>query len=81
MQELLVEKIHFFQFLSISDKPRLHQPKIITFSRSSTVQASRTVWMFLSVQGNTIKEGEISYVEKQMQSLTNLSSTLKFLIP
>ena len=39
MQELFVDKIHFFKFLSMSDKPRLHQLKIITSSRS-TVQAS-----------------------------------------
>ena len=39
MQELFVDKIPFFKFLSMSDKPRLHQLKIITSSRS-TVQAS-----------------------------------------
>ena len=69
MQELFVDKIHFFKFLSMSDKPRLHQLKIITSSRSSTVQASLTAWMFSSVQGNTIKEGEIPYVENKYKTL------------
>ena len=58
MQELFVDKIHFFKFLSMSDKPRLQQLKIITSTRS-TVQASVTVWLFPSVQGKAIKEGEI----------------------
>ena len=30
----------------MSDKPRLHQLKVITSSHSSTVQASLTAWMF-----------------------------------
>ena len=34
MQELFVDKIHFFKFLCMSDKPRLHQLNIITSSRS-----------------------------------------------
>ena len=33
MQELFVDKIHFFRFLCMSDKPRLHQLNIITSSR------------------------------------------------
>ena len=40
MQELFVDKMHFFKFLSMSDEPRLHQLKIIT--SCSTVQASLT---------------------------------------
>ena len=67
MQELFVDKIHFFKFLSMSDKPRLHQLKTITSSRS-TVQASLTAWMFSSVRGNTIKEGEIPYVENKYKA-------------
>ena len=47
MQELFVDKIHFFKFLSMSGKPRRHQLNI-TSSRS-TVQASLTVWMFSSI--------------------------------
>ena len=50
MQELFVDKIHFSKFLSMSDKPRLHQLKIITSTRS-TVQASLTVWIFPAVRG------------------------------
>ena len=34
MQEHFVDKIHFFKFLSMSDKPRLHQLNIITSSHS-----------------------------------------------
>ena len=67
MQELFVDQIHFFKFLSMSDKPRLHQLKTITSSRS-TVQASLTAWMFSSVRGNTIKEGEIPYVENKYKA-------------
>ena len=78
MQELFVVKIRFFKFLFIRDKPRLHQLKIITSSRISTAQASLTAWMFSTVRENTIKEGEFW---EQMQNLTNLSNTLKFLIP
>ena len=67
MQDLFVDKFHFFKFLSMSDKPRLHQLKIITSSRSA-VQASLTAWMFSSVQRNTTKEGEIPYVEKRYKA-------------
>ena len=63
MQELFVDKIHFFKFLCMSDKPhQLHQLKITTSPRSNAVQASLTAWMFSSVRGNTIKEEEIPYV-------------------
>ena len=41
MQGIFIDKIHFFKFLSMSDKPRLHQLKSITSSRSSKVKASR----------------------------------------
>ena len=41
MQELFVDKIHFFKFLSVSDKLQLHQLKIIT--STAAVQASVTV--------------------------------------
>ena len=67
MQELFVGKIHFFKFLSMSDKTRLHQLKIIISSRS-TVQASLTAWMFSSVQGNIIKEKEITHVENNYKA-------------
>ena len=35
MQELFVDKIPFWKFPSMSDKPRLHLLKIITSSRST----------------------------------------------
>ena len=38
MQVLFLGKFHFFKFLSLGDKPRLHQLKIVTSSRCSTVQ-------------------------------------------
>ena len=62
MQELFVDKIHFFKFLCMSDKPRLHQLNIATSSRSSPVQTSLTTWIFSFVQGNTIKEGKYPMV-------------------
>ena len=64
MQELFVDKIHFFKFLSVSDKSQLHQLKFITPTRSK-VQASLAVWIFLFVRENTIKEGEIPCVESK----------------
>ena len=67
MQELFACKIHFFKFLSMSDKPRLHQPGIITY-RSSTVQASLSTWMFSSLRENTIKGGETTYVENKYKT-------------
>ena len=67
MQELFFDKIHFLKILSMSDKPQLHQRKIITVFRS-TVQASLTTWMFSSVRGNTIKEAEIAYVENKYKA-------------
>ena len=63
MQELILNKIRFFKFVSVSDKPRLHQQKIITSCRS-IVQATLTAEMFSSPPGNTIKEGEIPYLER-----------------
>ena len=62
MQELFVDKIHFLKFLYMNDKPRLHRLNIATSSRSSTVQASLTTWIFSFVQGNTIKEGKYPMV-------------------
>ena len=43
MQELFVDKFHFLKFLSMSDKPQLHQLKVINSSHSSIVQASPTI--------------------------------------
>ena len=63
MQEFFVDKFHLFKFLSISDKLQLRQLKITTSSRSK-VQASLTAWMFSSVRGNTIKDGEMPYLYK-----------------
>ena len=57
MQKLLVDKIHLFKFLCMSDKPRLRQPKIITSTRS-TVQASLTAWIFPSVGERPSRKGK-----------------------
>ena len=40
MQDLFVGKIHFFQFLSMSDKPWLHQLQIITAARGTSFTKS-----------------------------------------
>ena len=77
MQELFIDKIHFFKFRSMSDKPRRHQLKIIT-STLSTVQAS----LNLSIRTGKYHQGRGSTLcSEEIQSLTNLSSTLKFLTP
>ena len=75
MQELFINKIHFFKFLSMSDKPWLHQLKIVTSTRS-TVQASLTVWIFPSVQENITKEGEILCVEKKFPNIRAVSTEM-----
>ena len=79
MQELFVDKTHFFKFLCMSDKPLLHQLNIINSSRSSTVQPSLTGWIFSFVQGNTIKEGEI-LENKTSQNLTKPHQLIKHAI-
>ena len=63
----------------MSDKPQLQQLKIITSSCSSTVQASLTAWMFSSLRRNTIKEGEIPYVEDKYKASPTYQARLKFL--
>ena len=78
IQELFVNKIHFFKFFSMSDKPRLHQLKIITSSRSA-VQPSLTSWMFSSVRENTVKEGEIPYVENKYKASPTYLARWNFL--
>ena len=76
MQELFVDKIHFFKFLCMSDKPRLHQLNIINSSRSSTVQPFLTGWIFSFVQGNAVKEGE-KLENKTSQNLTKPHQLIK----
>ena len=78
MQELFFDKIYFFKFLSMSDKPRLYQLKIITSSHS-TVQVSLTAWMFSSVWENTIKEGEIPYFENKYKASPTYQARENFL--
>ena len=67
MEEFFVDKLHFFKFFSMSDKPWLHQLKIIT-SSCSAVQASLTAWIF-SILRNIIKGGGMPYVENKYKAL------------
>ena len=68
MQELFVDKIHFFKFLSMSDKLRLHQLKIVTSTRS-------TAQVFLTA----LKEGETPYVEKKYKASPTYQAHWNFL--
>ena len=71
MEKLFVDKIHFFKFLFMNDKPRLHQLKIITSSRR-TVPASLSAWMF-SIQTKKYQQGKGKTQSwEQIQGLTNL---------
>ena len=45
MQELFVDKIHFFKFLSVSDKPRLRQLKIITSTSTCSTSTCKLLWL------------------------------------
>ena len=68
----------------MSDKSRLPQLKIITSTRS-TVQASLTIcsdWLSLSCGTVKYHQGRGNTLcWEQIQSVTNISSTLKFIIP
>ena len=76
MPELFIDKICFCKFLSMSDKPRLNQLKFISSSPSSTVKAYLTYHPYGKIPSRKGK-----YPMLRIQSLTNLSSPLKFLIP
>ena len=65
MQELFVDKIQFFKFLSTSDKPWLNQLKVITATHVVVVQAS----LNLSVQG-TIGTRKEKYQQGRGNTLT-----------
>ena len=69
MQELFVDKIPYFKFLSMNDKPWLHQLKIITATRAAVY---KFLWIFISVQGrkNTNKEGEIPCAKNKYKAST-----------
>ena len=58
MQELFLDKIHFFKFLSMSDKPWLDQLKNITAIRGTSFSES---FQRYTEGGNTNKEREIIY--------------------
>ena len=68
MQELFVDKIHIFKFLSMSDKLRLHQLKIVTSTRS-------IAQVFLTA----LKEGETPYVEKKHKASPTYQAYWNFL--
>ena len=79
MQELFIDKAHFFKFLSMSKKPRLHQLKVISSSQNSTIQASLTAWMISFVWGNTIRKGETPYVENKYKTSPTYQARQNFL--
>ena len=80
MQKHFVGKIHFIRVFSKSDKPRLRQLKIIPSIRC-TVQ-SFSGWVNLSSCMGKYHQGrEDTLCWEQIQCLTNLSITLKYLIP
>ena len=69
MQELFVDKIHFFKFLSMNDNPQLHQLKFITSTRS-TEQASLCFHLYRKTPS---RKGKYPMLRAR-------SSTLKFFL-
>ena len=59
MQELFANKIHFFKFLSTSDKQYLDQLKIITFMLLVLCYKLLLEVLLVQERGNTNKEEEI----------------------
>ena len=57
MQELFVDKIHFFKFLCMSDKPRLHQLNIISSSRSRQVGTSFSGFLNIFIRTGKYHQG------------------------
>ena len=79
MQKLFVGKIYFIRVFSISDKPRLHQLKIIPSTRC-TVQSFSGWVNRSSCMGKYHQGRKNTLCWEQIQYLTNLSITLKYLI-
>ena len=77
MQGLFVDKFHVFKFLSMRDKPQLHQLKVITSSHSSTVLPE--CFFFRKEKYHQGRENMLC--QEQLQNLTNLANRLKILIP
>ena len=64
MQELFVVKIHFYKFLSMTDKPQLDQQKSVTANCSTSFSKSVNPYK----EGKYQKKGEISCVKKKYEA-------------
>ena len=71
MQELIVDKIHFFEFLFITDRERLDQTEIITAIRISSLSESSHAWPW----STTNKKGNYSVLKTCMKSHQFVLST------
>ena len=72
MQKLFVDKIHFFKFLSMSVKPRLHQLKTITSSR---ITQYKLPWLPECFQHREIPSGKGKY--SMLRTNTKLHQLIK----
>ena len=72
MQKLFVDKIHFFKFLSMSVKPRLHQLKTITSSR---ITQHKLPWLPECFQHREIPSGKGKY--SMLRTNTKLDQLIK----
>ena len=66
MQEHFVDKINFFKFLSMSDKPRLHQLKIFNSSTrrfSDWLNLSSRIGKYHQERGNTLRHELIKHAK------------------
>ena len=69
MQELFANKIHFFKFLSTSDKQYLDQLKIITLLLLVSWYKLLLEVPLVQGRGNTNKEGEIPCAKNKCKAL------------
>ena len=67
MQVHFINKIHFLKFVSINDKSRLYQLKVIT-STCSTVEASLTGSIFPTVWRNTSRKEKYTLLKTNTKS-------------
>ena len=67
MQELFVDKIHFFKLFSMRDKPRMHQLKIIT-STGSAVKAFLAIKTFHLYGEIPSKKGKYPVLRRNTKS-------------
>ena len=67
MQELFVDKVHFFKLFSMRDKPRMHQLKIIT-STGSAVKAFLAIKTFHLYGEIPSKKGKYPVLRRNTKS-------------